>query len=51
VKVLNLEPDKGAGKAYTLLREALAKSGKIGVAQFMLRNRESLWVLKAQGLP
>src|SRR5271169_2564537 len=26
-----LEPDKGAGKAYALLREALAKSGKVGV--------------------
>jgi DNA end-binding protein Ku len=44
-----LEPDKGAGKAYVLLREALAKSGKVGVAQFVLRNRESLCVLKAQG--
>src|SRR5580700_5769961 len=44
-----LEPDKGAGKAYALLREALAKSWKVGVAQFVLRNRESLCVLKAQG--
>jgi DNA end-binding protein Ku len=44
-----LEPDKGASKAYALLREALAKSGKVGVAQFVLRNRESLCVLKAQG--
>src|ERR1700688_429369 len=43
-----LEPDKGAGKAYALLREALAKTGKVGVAQFVLRNRESLCVLKAQ---
>jgi DNA end-binding protein Ku len=41
-----LEPDKGAGKAYTLLRDALAKSGKVGVAQFVLRNREHLCVLK-----
>jgi DNA end-binding protein Ku len=44
-----LEPDKGAAKAYALLREALAKSGKVGVAQFVLRNRESMCVLKAQG--
>jgi DNA end-binding protein Ku len=43
-----LEPDKGAGKAYALLREALTKSGKVGVAQFVLRNRESLCVLKPQ---
>ncbi|MEA3145765.1 MAG: end-binding protein Ku [Verrucomicrobiota bacterium] len=44
-----LEPDKGAGKAYSLLREALTKTGKVGVAQFVLRNRESLCVLKPQG--
>ena len=44
-----LEPDKGAAKAYALLREALAKSGKVGVAQFVLRNRESLCVLKPHG--
>jgi hypothetical protein len=41
--------DKGARKTYALLREALAKSGKVGVAQFVLRNRKSLCVLKAQG--
>jgi DNA end-binding protein Ku len=44
-----LEPDKGAGKAYALLREALEKSRKVGVAQFVLRNRESLCLLKPQG--
>jgi DNA end-binding protein Ku len=31
-----------------LLREALARSGKVGIAQFVLRNRESLCVLKPQ---
>jgi DNA end-binding protein Ku len=41
-----LEPDKGAGKAYTLLRDALSKSGKVGIAQFVLRNREHLCALK-----
>jgi DNA end-binding protein Ku len=41
-----LEPDKGAAKAYTLLREALVKSGKVGIAQFVLRNREHLCALK-----
>jgi DNA end-binding protein Ku len=40
---------RGACKASALLREALAKSGKVGVAQFVLRNRESLCMLKAQG--
>jgi DNA end-binding protein Ku len=29
-----LEPDKGAGKAFALLREALTKIGKVGIAQF-----------------
>src|SRR6202047_3138510 len=44
-----LEPDKGAGKAYALLREALEKSRKVGVAQFVLRNRDSLCMLKPYG--
>src|ERR1700733_1009171 len=44
-----LEPDKGAGKAFVLLREALLKTGKVGVAQFVLRNRDSLRVLKPHG--
>jgi DNA end-binding protein Ku len=46
-----LEPDKGAGKAFVLLREALLKTGKVGVAQFVLRNlvaalQESLGTVK-----
>jgi DNA end-binding protein Ku len=44
-----IEPDKTARKPYALLREALLKSGKVGVAQFVLRNRENLCVLKPQG--
>jgi DNA end-binding protein Ku len=44
-----LEPDKGAGKAFALLREALMKTGKIGIAQFVLRNRDSLCMLKPHG--
>ena len=44
-----LEPDKGAGKAFALLREALMKTGKVGVAQFVLRNRDSLCILKPHG--
>ena len=35
----DLEPDKGAGKADALVREALLKKGKVGLAQFALRNR------------
>ncbi len=41
-----LEPDKGADKAYVLLREALKKSKKVGVAKFVLHNREHLAVIK-----
>jgi len=41
-----LEPDKGASNAYGLLRDALAASGKVGVTSFVLRNKESLAILK-----
>lgn len=37
-----LEPAKGAEKPYALLREALAKSGKVAVARFVMRGREHL---------
>ncbi|SHM62514.1 non-homologous end joining protein Ku [Flavobacterium xinjiangense] len=42
-----LEPDKGAVKAYALLRDALQASGKVGVGTIVLRNRESLVILKS----
>lgn len=41
-----LEPDKGAAKAYALLVKALEKSAKVGIAQFMIRNRERIGALK-----
>jgi DNA end-binding protein Ku len=41
-----LEPDKGAGKAYGLLRDALKKIGKVGIARFVLRNREHLAAIR-----
>src|SRR5262249_35136231 len=40
-----LEPDKGAGKSYQLLLEALKKSKKVGIAKFVFRGREHLGVL------
>lgn len=43
-----LEPEKGAFKAYALLREAIKKSKKVGIAKFVVRNREHLGVIKAQ---
>ena len=44
-----LEPQKGGDKAYSLLREALQASGKIGIAKVIIRTREHLAGVKAQG--
>lgn len=44
-----LEPQKGGDKAYALLRDALADSGKLGIAKVIIRTREHLAGLKAQG--
>lgn len=41
-----LEPQKSGEKAYVLLREALKKTGKLGLGSFVMRNKESLCVLK-----
>jgi len=41
-----LQPDKNGAKAYTLLLQALEKAGKVGLGSFVLRNRESLVVIK-----
>lgn len=41
-----LEPDKGADKAYVILREALKKSKKVGIAKFVFHNREHIAVIK-----
>ena len=41
-----LEPDKAGAKAYSLLREALKKSGKVGIANYVLRNKGSIGVVK-----
>ncbi len=43
-----LEPEKGAEKAYALLRESLKKSKKIGIARFVLRNREHLAAIRPE---
>jgi DNA end-binding protein Ku len=46
VKPYFLEPDKNAEEAYSLLREALKKSKKVGLAKYVLRNREHIAVIK-----
>lgn len=40
-------PAKGGEKAYRLLLKALDNSGTIGIAEFMLRNREHVCAVKA----
>lgn len=44
-----LEPEKNAAKSYALLKEALIKSKKVGVALFVLRNKQHLSILKPYG--
>ncbi len=48
VKPYFLEPDKQGEKAYALLRDALKKSKKVGLAKYVLRNHEHLAVIKFQ---
>lgn len=47
VKPYFLEPDKNAEKAYSILREALKKSNKVGLAKYVIKNREHLAIIKA----
>jgi DNA end-binding protein Ku len=44
-----LEPGKGGEKAYVLLREALKQSGKVAIGEYVMRTKENLCLLKAQG--
>jgi DNA end-binding protein Ku len=44
-----LQPEKSGIRAYALLRDALAKTGMIGLGTFVLRNRESLVLIKPVG--
>ncbi|MBJ9977686.1 Ku protein [Pseudomonas sp. S75] len=42
-----LSPDKRGGKVYALLRETLAKSGKVALATVVLHTRQHLALLRA----
>src|SRR3954466_127482 len=44
-----LLPDKKGEKGYVLLREAIAESGKAGIAKVVIRGRQYLSALIAQG--
>ena len=44
-----LVPDRGAGKPYALLAEAMRRTGKVGIARFVLRTRQSLAAVRPLG--
>ena len=43
-----MEVGKGGDKAYSLLREALMASGKIGIAKVVIKTRQHLAAVKPQ---
>lgn len=44
-----VEPLKGGGPAYALLRDVLAETGKVGIAKVAMRGRQHLAALKPNG--
>jgi DNA end-binding protein Ku len=44
-----LEPEKQGRHAYALLREALKKAGKVGIARVIIRTKEHLAAVKPDG--
>jgi DNA end-binding protein Ku len=46
-KTYYLGPDKGGDKPYRLLADAMAKSGRVALATFVMRGKESLVLLRA----
>lgn len=44
-----LAPEKGGEKAYALLRDALEKAGKVGIAKVVIKTREHLAAVKPLG--
>lgn len=44
-----LQPAKGADRAYALLRQAIEKSGKIGIAKIILRDAQHLAAVETIG--
>ena len=44
-----LQPGKGADRSYALLRDAIEKSGKIGVAKIILRDAQHLAAVETIG--
>ncbi|HWR41587.1 Ku protein [Sporomusa sp.] len=44
-----LTPDKGAGKAYSLLLAAMQKTSKVAIARVVMRNKEYLTAIRPAG--
>jgi DNA end-binding protein Ku len=44
-----LEPEKGAERAYALLRDGLEKSGKVALAKYAMRGRDNMAAIKPVG--
>src|ERR1043165_7924530 len=44
-----LGPDKGGDKAYRLLSDAMVKSGRVALAQYVMRGKESLVLIRPSG--
>jgi DNA end-binding protein Ku len=44
-----IEPDKKAEKAYVLLRDAIDRSKKVGIARFVLKDKEHIAIIKPEG--
>lgn len=44
-----LGPQPGAERAYALLAKAMGEQGKVAIARFVLRNKESLAAIRADG--
>lgn len=42
-----LVPEKTGARAYALLKEALLETNKVGVSSFVMRNKESIAILRA----
>ena len=45
-KTYYLGPDKGGEKAYRLLADAMTKAGRVALAQFVMRGKESLVLIR-----
>ena len=43
-----VQPDKAGTRAYALLKDALIKSGKVGLGTFVMRDREHVCIIRAK---